>query len=583
MFTRSSGAGLLLLLCTSLATGQVPRQTHKPLNVPAAPAGVLAGFHVTKGTLQDLVLPKTNVRGFTVTVVLGGKACVLILREHDIRSANFKLMVHDNNGLHVVPAPANTTYRGMVGGYQDSIVAASLVSGQLRALVQLGKGKAFWGIQPVSEVNQTAKPSTHIVYHSTMNNVPAARCGVTDENGPPPPPPSFNLMAANKVCEIGCDADWYLYRAKGYNVTATQNDVTSVMNGVATIYKRDVGIDYKITQIIVRTTRVYSSTSVITLLSQFASRWNTFHAGVKRDTAHLFHGGTGGGVIGVSTLATICKLSSSYGVSKTAFTSNFTSRVGLTAHELGHAWSARHCDGRNPCNIMCSGLGGCSRNITSFGSYSQSFIKSFRDSRTCLSLAATGPVLTSVSPTSVQAFKGGTITLTGSKFTNATAVNVGTNTLTTQNFKIVNDTRITFESFTPPSLAPVLVNVRDINGTSANKTLNYTATSPPKLESWVTGAGRGVLLWQFGARPSHLWFLTVSLSNQTTSLLGFNWLTTPVLLTSGTLDAAGAGGWGVVVPNNAPLGLKIYSQVVTLDGVKVAFAGNTNVPLTTIK
>ena len=269
-------------------------------------------------------------------------------------------------------------------------------------------------------------------------------------------------------------------------------------------------------------------------------------------------------------------------MSKTTFSNNLTSRVGLTAHELGHSWNAGHCSG-SACRIMCSSLGGCSRNITSFGSTSISRISSFRNSRTCLSNAAGSAVLTTISPTTVQAFKGGTVTLTGSKFTNATAVNVGPNSLTSPNFKVVSDTKITFESFTPASLVSVAVNVQDVNGVSANKTLNYTATSPPKLDAQISGFGRGVMVWQFGAQPTHLWFLTASLSNQTTSLLGFNWLTTPVLITFGKLDAAGAGGFGVLVPNNTRTGLKVYSQVVTLDGVNVFFAGNTNVTLTTTK
>ncbi|MEE9126446.1 MAG: M12 family metallo-peptidase [Planctomycetota bacterium] len=553
------------------------------MTVPTAPVGVLAGFDVSQGTLQDLVLPKTNVRGFSVKVVLGGKTYALILREHDIRSSNFKLLVHDKNGIHVAKTPANITYRGIVGGLRDSIVAASLVGGQLKALVQLGKGQAFWGIQPVNEVNQTAKPSIHIVYHSSKNNLPAGRCGVTEVAAVPTPPAPFGPMGApNKICEIGCDADNALYLRRGRNVTTTQNDVTSVMNGVATIYKRDVGIDYKITTIIVRTISVYGTNNLGTLLRLFQTRWNRFHTGVKRDTAHIFHGGTGGGVLGVAYLSTICNLRSSYGASKTTFTSNFTSRVAVTAHELGHSWSAGHCSG-SACRIMCGGLGGCSRIITSFGTSTKNRISSYRNSRTCLSNAVGSAVLTGISPTTVQAFKGGTVTLTGSKFTKATAVNVGANTLTGTNFKIVSDTKITFESFTPTSMLPVLVNVQDVNGNSANKTLNYIPTSPPKLDAQISGFGRGVMIWQFGAQPAHLWFLTASLSSQTTSILGFNWLTTPILITFGKLDAAGAGGFGVLVPNNTPTGLKVYSQVVTLDGVNVVFAGNTNVTLTTTR
>jgi hypothetical protein len=35
-------------------------------------------------------------------------------------------------------------------------------------------------------------------------------------------------------------------------------------------------------------------------------------------------------------------------------------RQALSAHELGHNWSATHCDGNASCHIMCATLGGCS-------------------------------------------------------------------------------------------------------------------------------------------------------------------------------------------------------------------------------
>lgn len=75
-----------------------------------------------------------------------------------------------------------------------------------------------------------------------------------------------------------------------------------------------------------------------------------------------------------------------YGLSAVLFSNNTTQRVALVAHELGHSWSAWHCNRdagcRGPsddCRIMCSTLGGCSGNITSFSPESGACISSYRD------------------------------------------------------------------------------------------------------------------------------------------------------------------------------------------------------------
>ena len=71
--TGSFGAGLLALCCSVLlsanaTTGQFKTSDQSPQNLRAAPAGVLAAFTVKKGLMQDLVLPKTSVPTFFITV-----------------------------------------------------------------------------------------------------------------------------------------------------------------------------------------------------------------------------------------------------------------------------------------------------------------------------------------------------------------------------------------------------------------------------------------------------------------------------------------------------------------------------------
>jgi len=530
--------------------------------------------------LQDLVsLPTTNVQSFQIKVFLGTKLCRLSLAKHDVRAAGFKLIVQDENGSRVVGTPPCVTYRGNVSGYANSIVSASLVGGRLTAQVRLDDGQTVWGIQPVTGSGSGINRFTHISYDSANNVLGKHTCGTEDDEHQAKPGKFYGPMAAKVwVCDIACDADYDFYRQNGSNVTNTQNDVTAVINNVAVIYKKDVSIDYKITQIIVRTSRVYNSGGAS--VAEMRTYWIRNHGSVPRDIAHLFTGRSlGGSTIGVAYLSSVCNTNTGYGVSRSRYTSNMTSRTALTSHELGHGWSSPHCNNSNPCNIMCSGLGGCSRGLTSFGSLAQSYIVNHRNSRNCLTIANTAAVLTAISPSQVQAFPQSSVTLTGTGFTNVTKVNVGS--LVGQSINIVSDTKLTFLTPTPTSLLPTAVNA-EISGTKSNSLpLYWNPTAPPKLVVFTIAKPGGSMLWQWGASPGNLWFLTLGATGNTTSLLGYSWLNNPILINSGQLDGAGLGFSAAFVPNNTMLGLKVYSQVVTLDPNKGAFAGNTNVTLTT--
>src|SRR5262249_45370900 len=60
----------------------------------------------------------------------------------------------------------------------------------------------------------------------------------------------------------------------------------------------------------------------------------------------------------------------------------------LSAHELGHNWNAPHCDADPACGIMCSSISGCNQNNSSFEPGTIAIIEAYRDSVTCLGLAA---------------------------------------------------------------------------------------------------------------------------------------------------------------------------------------------------
>src|SRR5690606_23167451 len=148
----------------------------------------------------------------------------------------------------------------------------------------------------------------------------------------------------------------------------------AVMNGVDLIYARDANVRFEITTTIVRTSvnDPYDGTDSGAILDQFRAHWNANHGSIHRDTAHLMPGrDVDGNVIGVAWLSVLCGTGYDYGYSQSRFSGSMAYRTALTAHEVGHNFSAGHCNGDSDCWIMCSGIGGCSGNVTKFGERSR--------------------------------------------------------------------------------------------------------------------------------------------------------------------------------------------------------------------
>jgi hypothetical protein len=354
-----------------------------------APSEVLTGLRLRAGTVQDLSLPITSAGAFDVTVVVDGAPRTLALLPHDVRAPGFRLLADDGTSLRQIPTPACVTYRGHVRGLAGSDVAASLIEGQLTATIHLADGTQ-WAVQPMSTVNSALPRAWHAVYRGSDVIAPAARCGVDFHAHKAGHQHGGGAPAALKICEIAIDADLAYFTRFGSNMTAVNNQITSIINSNGVIYRRDVEIDYTITTIIVRTTALYTWNGTLNdLLTQFRNHWNANHGGITRDVAHLFTGeGMFTGTIGLAFVGAICT-DFGYGVSM-AYDTNLATNVALVAHEIGHNWNAGHCDAAPPCNIMCSGIGGCSGNITSFDPGSVTTIVAFKNTRTCLSDPGTG-------------------------------------------------------------------------------------------------------------------------------------------------------------------------------------------------
>ena len=365
---------------------------------PTAPAEdqVAAAMDANRANVVDLEFTEFSDGELVVEVDLPRFGiATLSLYPHSLRSDQFQLLVDDGTSLVQHPAPPVRTRKGEVLEIPGSRVRGSFHDGRLTAIVLAGD--QVWSITPTVDLGFPGSGSWHGIVEAVDELNLGYECGTPDVPVPPGGGTGGSTQSFGTtyyLTEIGIDSDFEYYQINGSNINNTVGDIENVMNGVETVYEdASIVITYEITVIIVRTTSAdpYGSiTSPGTLLNTFGNVWSTSPENqIQRDVAHFFTGvNIDGGTIGIASLSVICT-GNGYGLSQSRFTNNYNRRVALTAHELGHNWSAQHCDSAGTCRIMCSGLGGCSGiNPLTFSTGPTGQIVNHRNSRSCLSSQA---------------------------------------------------------------------------------------------------------------------------------------------------------------------------------------------------
>ncbi|MFN0134509.1 MAG: PA14 domain-containing protein [Phycisphaerae bacterium] len=363
----------------------------------ALAANVLDRLNLRDGTIAGATVVE-SIDQTAITLHLPGETREIVMTPYSLRDASFRVLVDAHGELSVLDAPPVTTWRGSVVGDDGALVAASMVDGDVSIAVYPTDAPA-WFVQSLSSVDPTDSGDSVVVYQATDVLPGDWRCGVADVHASRALLADGDEESDGEITDRGAaclrealiafDADYEFFQQNGSSVVATIADIELVMNSVELIYSRDAGITYAIGTVIVRSTDPDPYTQGVggDILNEFRNHWRDNHTDVPRDIAHMMTGRTlGNGVIGVAWLSQICAATDGvgYGFSQSRFTTDLASRVGLTAHEIGHNWSAGHCDGDNDCSIMCSGLGGCAGDLSRFGTRSLDAIMNFRNSRPCL-------------------------------------------------------------------------------------------------------------------------------------------------------------------------------------------------------
>lgn len=363
-----------------------------------ASSAINQALGLSRSQMSLLAVEHRTPAALEAQVLLDGHPQTLQLQPHSVRAPNYQLLVQQPDGS-LAPAPPNPirTFRGTVAGVPDSAVAATLDDRGLRAVVLIPGKPRMW-IEPAPS-SITAAAGTHVIYTDADRLAPAPACGTFA-------PPAAGFESADTVfhapanvaasafgendtrwTQLAVDSDVEFYNFHG-SAAAAEAEIHEIFNIVNVQYHRDVGISYYIVALVLRPSEPdpYGGTQPSNSLDQFRDEWFRFHSGIERDVAHMFTGRSlANNIAGIAYFSGICETLDGYSlVSRVVPTCGLLAcRTDLTAHELGHNWSAPHC--ACPSTTMNTTL----QSANQFHPTSSVTIMNYRDTRACLEIGDT--------------------------------------------------------------------------------------------------------------------------------------------------------------------------------------------------
>jgi hypothetical protein len=342
---------------------------------------------------EIVTLPVFDEPGVPVRtpISIDGEPFTLDLVPTSVRADDYRVLVQIDDGSYVEEAPGPIrTVTGRLLERPGSSVAGSVLEDGFHMVIDAGGGAPRVWIEPASRASDQGLPDDHIMYTADDIIASPGICGVTgdgepeieDDGGAAEGGVAGGCATPYWITEVAIEADHEMYISLGGSVASVEAWVSNIIATMNAQYQSEVGIRHVITTIIVRASAAdpYSdTTSPGSLLNQLENHWNSQQGGVQRDVVHMFTGRSlDNPVIGIANLSAICVLGNAYGIVEN-INATLACMTDLSAHELGHNWSADHCSCSG--NTMNSSLT-CSNNFSDTQTVPQ--IIAFRNSRNCL-------------------------------------------------------------------------------------------------------------------------------------------------------------------------------------------------------
>ena len=283
---------------------------------------------------------------------------------HDLRAPDYAAQEIGPDGIaRKLPKQNFNTFKGIVKGDSRAQARMSVGMKGLEGAIITGTERYF--IQPARALSKTARSDEFVFYSIEDVTKTDDSCGVTlaeevaareelaaaqskteitaELNSPITP------LSPMSVVQLATDADSEYVATLG-GTSQANAQIVNIMNMVDGIYQVEIGVTFTIVFQNTWTdsaTDPYTTTAASALLAEFRNHWNAnFGQAVQRDLAHLWTGkDLDGGTIGIASLAVVCRTPTfAYGLSQIFPTTGAVDArtVVLTAHEMGHNFSAAH-------------------------------------------------------------------------------------------------------------------------------------------------------------------------------------------------------------------------------------------------
>jgi hypothetical protein len=349
----------LLLAPVPVAGDAKPRPQPLPQGIDA----YLADYELLTLDAAQAAADVESAGMFTLETARGPFDVALAV--HDMRSADYKAeAAMDGGEVRPLGRAASKTYSGYLVGQVGTDARFTVGSDRLGGMM-LAAGEAFY-LEPLGLYTLDAGPTDYVLYRgSDVRPDLFGTCAVTAAQkvaGALEKLPGTAEVdgLAGRVVQLATDADYEYVTAAG-GPAAANAEILSVMNQVEAVYEREVGLTFEITyqHVWAAPNDPYTSTDPGTLLNELTNHWNANFGNIVRDLAHLWTGkDLTGSTTGIAWTGVVClSLDHSYGLSQRLTTP--TGNAILTAHEIGHNFSATHADEQPGCDntIMESVVG----------------------------------------------------------------------------------------------------------------------------------------------------------------------------------------------------------------------------------
>ncbi|MCO6463149.1 MAG: zinc-dependent metalloprotease [Saprospiraceae bacterium] len=253
-------------------------------------------------------------------------------------SPDFKVRIAPS--MEEVQVGQGEYYRGIVKGEEGSIVALSIVDGEVAGLIS---SPSLSGNMVIGKLKQS---DNYVIYEDhQINGKSNFNCLTADYQIAYTPEELRGISSGsrkeNDCIRIYFEVDYDIYVDKGKNVENVSSFVTAIFNQVSMLYAAE-DINIVLSEVVVWTQQSpYTATTASGMLNQFTG----YRQGFNGDLAQLLSYKIGGGIAYIDGL---CKSNPDYSMSYAGIYNSFQNvptyswTIEVVTHELGHLFGSQH-------------------------------------------------------------------------------------------------------------------------------------------------------------------------------------------------------------------------------------------------